>query len=86
MEKHIKTRYTKKGDPPNRTKGHVGDHIKFIKENAYHISVGTEAKIVSVIKSKNVIYEIIDWHYKIKLPNRKTEYIMAAPTWEIIRR
>ena len=87
MKTHLKTRYTKKGEPKSKkVKAHIGDKIKFVKKSGYEIPIGTTGRVISIIKSESsdAFSNYTDYHYKIKLRNGKIRYVMAATTWKVI--
>ena len=82
---HIKTRYSKIGEPSNKTKDHIGDRIKFEYENGYKIPSGTEGTINKMTLSVNpYYYNKRDWFYRVVLETGKSKWIMASGAWEVI--
>lgn len=84
-ETHIKTTYKELNEPiyNTRTKGHIGDHIKFVSKNGYNIPIGIEGIIDMITKSYNPLIKRVDWHYRIKF-DFSSKWIMAAGTWKVI--
>lgn len=82
---HIKTRYSKIGEPSNKTKAHIGDRIKFERENGYKIPSGTEGTINKMTLSVNpYYYNKRDWFYRVVLETGKSKWIMASGAWKVI--